>query len=125
MPMTPQALAAFDRAISVTENPGRYTHAERATAAREMRSLKAAMRADFESLDFSGPENDAIIAALRLLQVALEEKTVAPDDGNIGEILTNSGEHDGLTVAGIERLLYDKFGCGDGMLANAADAEEA
>ena len=76
---------------------------------------------------FTAAEDDAIIAGLRLLQCSLEKQPghhpVEPNDGDVGDILTNSGEHAGLTVAAIERLLYDKFGVGDGLIANQADAE--
>jgi len=56
-----------------------------------------------------GPQADAIIAALRLLQSALSGGLVSPDDGDIGAILTNAGEHEGLTVEGIDHLLANAF----------------
>lgn len=48
--MNTAAKSAFDRAIAIVENPGRYTHAERATAARELRDLKTAMEADSKEM---------------------------------------------------------------------------
>jgi hypothetical protein len=50
----------------------------------------------------SDAEFDAVIAALRLLARVLNDPTgdpvtVEPDDGDIGDILTNSGTHAGLT----------------------------
>ena len=53
---------------------------------------------------FTAAEDDAIIAGLRLLQCSLEKQPghhpVEPNDGDVGDILTNSGEHAGLTVGG-------------------------
>ena len=50
----------------------------------------------------SDAEYDAIIAALRLLAAGLDKPSndpaaVRPDDGDIGEILTNGGAHEGLS----------------------------
>jgi hypothetical protein len=42
-------------------------------------------------------EFDATLAALRLLATALHKGEVAPDDGDVGDILTCSGDHPGLT----------------------------
>jgi len=53
---------------------------------------------------------DAIIAGLRLLQTSLKDRLVIPNDGDIGDILTNSGDHEGLTVDEIDALLAESFG---------------
>ena len=45
---------------------------------------------------------DAILAGLRLLQTSLENRLVLPNDGNIGDILTDAGSHDGMTAAEID-----------------------
>lgn len=64
----------------------------------------------------SSEEFDAVIAALRLLACALNDPsgdpiTVEPNDGDIGSILTNEGEHAGLTYDQIHDLA-DRFqGC--------------
>lgn len=47
---------------------------------------------------------DAIIAGLRLLQSSLDAGTVEPNDGDIGDILTCSGEHQGLDAAQIDEF---------------------
>lgn len=61
-------------------------------------------------LNISGPERDALIAAIRLLQREMEAGRVAADDGDIGEILTNSGEHRGLSVNALD-LLCNRVNC--------------
>ena len=50
-------------------------------------------------------ETDAILAGLRLLQNALELGSVQPNDGDVGDILTDSGEHDGLNEEDIDYLI--------------------
>lgn len=55
-------------------------------------------------------QSDAIIAGLRLLQASLKERLVTPNDGDIGDILTSSGEHEGLTVDEIDVMLAESFG---------------
>lgn len=55
---------------------------------------------------------DAILAGLRLLEVALEERTVRPYDGNIGDILTDGQTHEGLTSAQVSELA-DQINSGD------------
>ena len=55
-------------------------------------------------LDLSGQERDALLAALKLLEVALKEGLVRPNDGDIGDLLTNGGEHEGLTPWRISAL---------------------
>jgi hypothetical protein len=48
---------------------------------------------------FSEAERDAVYAALRYLATGLNriDPLVTPNDGDIGDILTNSGAHAGLT----------------------------
>lgn len=55
-------------------------------------------------LRVSGPQYDAALAALRLLSAALIAGAVAPDDGDIGDILTDGGAHPGLTADEIADL---------------------
>lgn len=50
---------------------------------------------------------DAVLAGLRLLQAALSSGLVDQDDGNIGEILTNGADHEGLTTDEIGTLCED------------------
>ena len=50
-------------------------------------------------------EYNAVIAGLRLLQNALDNSTVTPDDGDIGDILTNTGSEKPLTAAQIDELV--------------------
>lgn len=54
-------------------------------------------------------QRDAIWTGLRLLQHGLEGtpgfKRVAPNDGDLGDILTNSGKHTGLTADEIEQFI--------------------
>lgn len=47
---------------------------------------------------------DAILAGLRLLAREVDAGNVARNDGDIGEIWTNSGEHDGLAYDEIQDL---------------------
>lgn len=51
-----------------------------------------------------GRYRDAVLAGLRLLQEALEAGRVQPNDGGIGDILTNGGEHAGVTAEEIDAL---------------------
>lgn len=53
----------------------------------------------------NGPLLDAVLAGLRLLQNALEEGEVSPNDGDLGDILTNSGQHPGMTAEEIEDVV--------------------
>lgn len=57
----------------------------------------------------SGPQEDAIIAGLRLLQHEMSEGRVALNDGDIGSMLTCMGEHAGLTITDIDQLLSEVF----------------
>lgn len=50
MPMNPAAIAAFDRAIAIIENPGHITHNDRLEARRELRDLKTALNADLTEM---------------------------------------------------------------------------
>lgn len=63
-------------------------------------------------MNLTQKENDAIIAALRLLASDMESKRVLPNDGDIGDILTNGGEHEGLTSEEVDKLAED-FNFGD------------
>lgn len=51
------------------------------------------------------PAYDAVLAGLRLLQTALENRLVIPDDGDIGDILTNGQSHAGLGPVEIDDLV--------------------
>jgi hypothetical protein len=55
-------------------------------------------------MQFNNKQLDTIRAGIRLLQSNLEKGLVLPNDGDIGDILTCSGEHDGLSVDEIEEL---------------------
>lgn len=50
-------------------------------------------------------ETDAILAGLRFLQKALELGNVKPNDGDVGDILTDSGTHEGLNEEEIDDLI--------------------
>lgn len=62
------------------------------------------MAPDRTLLQVTSPQFDAIIAGLRLLQSSLDRGDVAPDDGDVGDILTCNGDHAGLTAAEIDDL---------------------
>ncbi len=49
-------------------------------------------------------EFNATLAALRLLATALESGSVSPNDGDIGDMLTCSGNHDGLNETEVHNL---------------------
>jgi hypothetical protein len=49
-------------------------------------------------------EYDAVLAGLRLLSAQLRGGHVAPDDGDIGSILTADGDHFGLTADQIDDM---------------------
>lgn len=53
---------------------------------------------------------DAILAGLRLLEVALEERTVRPFDGNVGDILTDGQSHEGLSSEKVAELAEELNG---------------
>jgi len=53
---------------------------------------------------FSKKETGAILAGLRLLQVALETGRVRPDDEDIGTILTDNSVHESMTADEIDAL---------------------
>lgn len=55
-------------------------------------------------LDLSRKDFDAVLAGLRLLQCALDSGEVEPNDGDVGNILTCDGDHEGLDAAGIDAL---------------------
>lgn len=58
--------------------------------------------------EFTAKERDAILAGLRLLQFSLDAGTVTPNDGDVGDILTCSGDHDGMTAEEID-LFCEEF----------------
>lgn len=67
--------------------------------------LSAAMREPSIALpQVSRMEFDALVAALRLLQVGLVGGLVRADDGDIGGILTDSGTHVGLKADEVDSL---------------------
>lgn len=55
---------------------------------------------------------DAILAGLRLLQTSLDNRLVLPNDGDIGDILTDTGSHEGMTAAEIDSFC-EELNCGD------------
>ena len=59
-----------------------------------------------QSLIVTGPEFDAIVAGLRLLACEIDcNRVVYPsDEGDIGDIWTNAGEHEGLPAEDIHKL---------------------
>lgn len=63
-------------------------------------------------MQFSKKQFDAILAGLALLQTALRNRLVLPNDGGIGDILTNGGSHEGLTDEEVGQL-SEAFNCGD------------
>lgn len=63
-------------------------------------------------MQFSKKQFDAILAGLALLQTALQNRLVLPDDGEIGDILTDNGSHEGLTAEEVGQL-SEAFNCGD------------
>lgn len=56
---------------------------------------------------------DAIYAALRLLAGELATERVSPADGNIGDILTNSGAHAGLNSEEVHDLCDELLGANE------------
>lgn len=62
-------------------------------------------------MKFTDKQIDAILAGLRLLSEALDHNKVAPDDGSIGDILTNGGNHEGLSSEEIDTLCRE-INCG-------------
>ncbi|TAN25152.1 MAG: hypothetical protein EPN31_15845 [Castellaniella sp.] len=56
-------------------------------------------------LTLNEPQRDAVMAGLRLLQRALDLGEVAPNDGNVGDILTCSGRHEGMTSDQIDSFI--------------------
>jgi hypothetical protein len=55
-------------------------------------------------MKLSVQDTNAILAGLRLLQSALDKGTVVADDGDVGDILTNSGECTPHTADSIDEL---------------------
>jgi hypothetical protein len=53
---------------------------------------------------FTRQESDAVFAGLRLLASNLQNGRVRPDDGDIGAILTSSGDHAGLSAEQVHDL---------------------
>ena len=53
-------------------------------------------------------QRDAVHAALRYLATGLSRGDPRPNDGDVGDILTNGGKHDGLTAEDV-RDLCDKL----------------
>lgn len=49
-------------------------------------------------------ETDAVVAALRLLANKVALREIEPNDGDVGDILTGSGEHAGLNAEQIHAL---------------------
>jgi hypothetical protein len=49
-------------------------------------------------------QHDGVMAALKLLRNSLQGGLVSPNKGEIGGILTNGGEHGGLTLLDIDLL---------------------
>lgn len=55
-------------------------------------------------MQFTKIQTDAVLAGLRLLQAALTGGLVRPNDGEIGDILTDVGTHAGLSADDIDAL---------------------
>ena len=89
-PSVPSAevLASYPDLIEQYADVIAYSQAERSIA------LPAVNKAEF----------DAVLAALRLLGASMMGGLVRPGDGDIGEILTDSGPHEGLTAEGVDAL---------------------
>lgn len=85
---TAEVLASYPDLIEQYADVIAYSQAERTIA------LPAVNKAEF----------DAVLAALRLLGASMIGGLVRPGDGDIGEILTDSGTHEGLTVDGVDAL---------------------
>lgn len=63
-------------------------------------------------MQLSKKQSDAILAGLRLLQASLDGGLVRPNDGDIGDILTDTGSHEGMTAAEIDSFC-EEINCGD------------
>lgn len=50
------------------------------------------------TLKLTSQQYDAVLAGVRHLAASLTAGTVTPDDDDVGQILTNGGEHKGLTA---------------------------
>lgn len=61
--------------------------------------------------NLSKKQHDTVLAGLRLLQTTLDNRLVLPNDGNIGDILTDGGSHAGLTATEIDTLC-EEINCG-------------
>lgn len=61
---------------------------------------------------------NALLAALRLLAAELESGSVAPNDGDIGDILTNGGVDEYLDFEEIDALC-DRINFGELILVEA------
>ncbi|QHF00422.1 hypothetical protein LCG56_28950 (plasmid) [Pseudomonas cannabina pv. alisalensis] len=85
---TAEVLASYPDLIEQYADVLAYSQAERTIA------LPAVSKAEF----------DAVLAALRLLAASMMGGLVRPGDGDIGEILTDSGTHAGLTAEGVDQL---------------------
>lgn len=53
---------------------------------------------DMATIRISRREYNALVTSLRLLERAMEKGEVVPNDGNLGDILTCSGDHQGLST---------------------------
>ncbi|WP_439126259.1 MAG: hypothetical protein ACNJA3_28230 (plasmid) [Pseudomonas rhizophila] len=85
---TAEVLASYPDLIEQYADVIAYSQAERSIA------LPAVNKAEF----------DAVLAALRLLGASMMGGLVRPGDGDIGDILTDSGTHEGLTTEGVDAL---------------------
>jgi hypothetical protein len=72
-------------------------------------------------LALTQPEFDAVLAGLRVLSAAITDSDICPDDGEIGDILTNAGAHAGLSVEAIDAL-GDRINAGDDDLRDTLKA---
>lgn len=57
------------------------------------------------NLNLTEPQRDALLSGLRLLQGALDRGEVTPNDGDVGDILTCSGSHEGMTSDEIDSFI--------------------
>lgn len=56
------------------------------------------------TLELTQEQYDAALAGARLLARALKAGDLEPNDGDIGDILTNSGAHAGLSAQAIHAM---------------------
>ncbi|USN14384.1 hypothetical protein KABACHOK_05710 [Brevundimonas phage vB_BpoS-Kabachok] len=88
-----------DFVLALVEGQGVLSRAEAAVIAQGLNDPR-----DSAVLGLSPREYDAALAGLRLLARELAAGRVAPDDNDIGQILTNGMEHPGLSAEQVHAL---------------------